>query len=70
MTREQLEQFVEFRLRKAKQYSGTTLKETLFNQAFGAVEFYCECHPDEEIAVGEWWNNEKWNEFWEVVNNA
>ena len=69
MTRERLEQFVENRLRKAKEYPGI-LNGTLFNQAFGAVEFYCECHPDEEVSVAEWWNNEKWNEFWEVTNNA
>lgn len=67
MTREQLEQFVENRLRMAKQRTGI-LKENLFNQAFGAVEFYCECHPDEEVAVAEWWSNEKWSEFWEIVN--
>ena len=67
MTRERLEKFVEDRLNMAKRHLGI-LRENLFNQAFGAVEFYCECHPDEEIAVAEWWNNNKWNEFWEVVN--
>lgn len=66
MTRERLEKFVEDRLRRSKKYSGI-LSENLFNQAFGAVEFYCECHPDEEVSVAEWWNNDIWKEFWEVV---
>ena len=69
MTRERLERFVNDRLRRSKKLVGI-LRENLFNQAFGAVEFYCECHPDEETAVAEWWNNDIWKEFWEVVNNA
>lgn len=68
MTREQLEQFVESRMRMVKDNTGRDFKENLFHQAFGAVEFFCAVHPDEEVAVAEWWNNNKWEEFWEIIN--
>lgn len=70
MTRKQLEQFVESRLNMAKENTGKDFKEHLFHQAFGAVEFFCGVNPDEEISVAEWWNNNKWDEFWGIINEG
>lgn len=70
MTRKQLEQFIENRMRMAKENTDKDFKENLFHQAFGAVEFFCAVHPDEEVTVAEWWNNNKWEEFWEIINQV
>lgn len=68
MTQKQLKQFVESRLRMIKENGDKDFKENLFHQAFGAVEFFCEINPDEEVSVAEWWNDNKWEEFWKIID--
>lgn len=68
MTREQLEQFIDSRMNMAREQIDKDFKENLFHQAFGAVEFFCAVHPSEEVAVADWWNNNKWEEFWGIIN--
>lgn len=62
-----LEQFIENRLNMVKDTSDTDFAKSLFHQAFGAVEFACLLYPEHEIEIAEWWNNSKWNEFWDII---
>ena len=62
-----LEQFIENRLNMVKDTSDTDFAESLFHQAFGAVEFACLLYPEHETEIAEWWNNSKWNEFWDII---
>ena len=62
-----LEQFIENRLNMVKDTSDTDFAKFLFHQAFGAVEFACLLYPEHEIEISEWWNNNKWNEFWDII---
>lgn len=62
-----LEQFIENRLNMVKDTSDTDFAKALFHQTFGAVEFACLLYPEHETEIAEWWNNSKWNEFWDII---
>ena len=62
-----LEQFVQDRLDRIKGTSDTQYQDNLFHQAFGAIEFACSLYPEHETEIGDWWNNHKWHEFWDVI---
>ena len=62
-----LEQFIQDRLDRARQTSDTEFQENLFHQAFGAIEFACSLYPKYEDEITEWWNDNKRNEFWNII---
>lgn len=62
-----LEQFVQDRLDRIKGTSDIQYQDNLFHQAFGAVEFACSLYPEHETEIGDWWNNHKWHEFWDII---
>ena len=62
-----LEQFVQDRLDKVKDTSDAVFQDTLFTQAFGAVEFACLLYPEHEDEIVDWWNGNKWDEFTDII---
>lgn len=61
----EIKAYAERCLNFSKKYSVTKEEKlSMFNQAFGAISFYVEQHPEHEIEMSEFWNelNEKFFE--------
>lgn len=67
MTKEQLEQFVEDRLKRVSTASNIEQKDKLFTQAFGGVEFFCMFNPSLEAEIADWWNDTQWGRFMNAI---
>ena len=61
----EIKAYAERCLNFSKRYSRTRQEKlAMFNQAFGAISFYVEQHPESEIEMSDFWNeiNEKFFE--------
>ena len=66
---EKLKEFVEREFRWTKPTDTKDEVEASINIAFGAVQFYLDCHPDQYKMVDEWWTTQR-DKFWELKRKA
>lgn len=66
---EKLKEFVEREFRWIKPTDTKDDVETSTSIAFGAVQFYSDCHPDQYKMIDEWWMTQR-DKFWELKRKA
>lgn len=64
---EQIKNFVNDWLDRARKSQDVKFQNHLFTQAFGAVEFAARLNPQLEEEIGDWWNYEMREKFLELL---